>query len=116
MKDQTFRIRMQSDFGNSFAEIVDVFFKNATDYAKSGNFEDALVIANDAIVIAKYSNDKYSVLYIIGMMCQAYLDNNQPELSEQFFKKGMEIINDADINYERDLNSFLDLKTLIDKK
>ena len=116
MEKQTFKNRMQKDFGNSFAEIVDVFFKNATEEAINGNFDEAISIANDALVFAKYSNDKYSILYIVGMMCQAYIDNNQPELSDKFFKYGMSIIKETDFNYDRDLNSFLDLKILIDSR
>ena len=49
------------------------------------------------------------------MMCQAYIDNKQPELSEKFFNYGMTIIKESDFDYERDLNSFLDLKILIDE-
>ena len=116
MEKQRFKERMQSDFGDSFAEIVDVFFKSATEEAINGNFDEAISIANDALVFAKYSNDKYSILYIVGMMCQAYIDNNQPELSEKFFNYGMTIIKESDFDYERDLNSFLDLKILIDEK
>jgi len=115
MGKQAFKDRMQKDFGSYFAEIVDVFFKNATEEAVNGNLDEAISIANDALVFAKYSNDKYSILYIVGMMCQAYLDNNQPELSEKFFKYGMTIIKESDFDYERDLNSFLDLKILIDE-
>jgi len=107
---------IQKKFGDHFAEIVELFFIKATEFAKEKKFEDAIILANDVLVFAKYSNVDYALLYIIGMICQLYLDNNQPELSEEFFIKGMKIIKESDINYNRDINSFLDLKILIDRK
>jgi len=102
--------------GGHFAEIVELFFTKATEFAEDDKFGDAIQLANDLLIFAKYSNVDYALLYIIGMTCQLYLDNNQPELSEEFFKRGMEIIKESDIDYDRDINSFLDLKILIDSK
>ena len=52
----------------------------------------------------------------IGMLCEAYLDNDQPELADEFFKYGMNIIDEGDGTYDTDLNQFLDLKIIIDEE
>ena len=116
MKYIDYQKEIQKKHGEHFAEIVELFFTKATEFAVEEKFEDAIQLANDVLIFAKYSNVNYALLYIIGMTCQLYLDNNQPELSEEFFKRGMEIIKENDIDYDRDINSFLDLKVLIDSK
>ncbi|MBU1900800.1 hypothetical protein KKG82_00315, partial [Patescibacteria group bacterium] len=78
----------------------------------------------------------YEKIYLIGLLTQLYLDNNQPEYANIFFKFGMKIIhgknntaykehwdfiNQIDsglLNYDymEEINSFLDLKIEIDKK
>ena len=80
----------------------------------------ALIIANDALTLAKYSNAGYEIIYLIDILCQAYLENDQPEIANDFFKKGMNIIeqgeNENRDTYADDINSFLDLKIVIDKE
>lgn len=116
MKYIDYQKRIQKNYGDHFAEIVELFFTKATEFAEEGQIEDAIKLVNDVLIFAKYSNVNYALLYIVGMTCQLYLDNNQPELSEEFFIRGMKIIKESDIDYDRDINNFLDLKSLIDKE
>jgi len=73
-----------------------------------------LAVGNDALVLVKYSNIGYPVVYLIGMLCQAYLDNDQPEVADRFLDMGMTILNENDATYDDDINQFLDLKGIID--
>ena len=73
-----------------------------------------MAVGLDALILVKYSNIGYPVVYLIGMICQACLDNNQPELADKFFKCGMKILDENDSTYEDDINQFLDLKSIIE--
>ena len=99
--------------GGFYAEQVELFFTQAVEFALEGNFSEAAKLGNDALLISEFSNVGYRVLYLIGMLCEAYLDNNEPELANDLFNYGMEIIDNGDDTYDRDLNQFLDLKIRI---
>jgi len=99
-----------------FAATVDIFFEKAVELAKNKKFEEALQVGNDALVMAKYSNIGYPVVYLIGLLCEAYLDNDQPEIADNFFKSGMEILDENDSTYNRDVDQFLDLKMIIEEE
>jgi hypothetical protein len=75
-------------------------------------------VGNDALVLTKYSNAGYAILYLLGMLCQAYLDSDKPEIADNYFRYGMNMIdennNENSDTYTNDINSFLDLKIIID--
>jgi hypothetical protein len=54
------------------------------------------------------------------MLCQAYLENDKPEIANRYFLVGMDIIEKGEAEnkdtYIDDINSFLDLKILIDEE
>ena len=110
---------VQAD-GPFYAAQVDHFFAQAVELAKEGLFEDAVQVGSDALVLAKYANTGYEVVYLIGLLCQASLDNGRPEVANTFFEAGVHLIEEGeDTNkdtYSKDIDSFLDLKILIDKE
>jgi hypothetical protein len=118
MDYETIRVFIIMQEGEFFARRVELFFTLAVDFAQNKKYNEALIIGNDALTLAKYSNLDYEILYLIGMLCQAYLENDQPEIASDFFKKGMTIIEQGEIynkdTYANDINSFLDLKIIID--
>jgi hypothetical protein len=63
--------------------------------------------------MAKYSNFEYSVVYLIGMLCQTYLDNGQPEIADRFFNHGIRILDENEPDYNEIVDQFLDLKIII---
>lgn len=118
MDYETIRVFIIMQEGEFFARRVELFFTLAVDFAQNKKYNEALIIGNDALTLAKYSNLDYEILYLIGMLCQAYLENDQPEIANDFFKKGMTIIEQGENKnkdtYVSDINSFLDLKIIID--
>ena len=115
MNYKDYQKEIQIKYGSHFAEIIDLLFTKTTEFAKKGKFDDAIQLANDILVFARYSNVDYALLYILGMICQLYIDNNQPELSDIFFKRAIKLIKESDINYNKDINNLLDLKIMIEK-
>ena len=113
MNFQSFKESVIDKHGEFYAEQIDLFFNQAVEFAIEGNFTEAVKLGNDALIIAKFSNIGYRVIYLIGMLCETYLDNDEPELANELFTYGMEIIDNGDDTYERDLNQFLDLKIRI---
>lgn len=118
MDYKTFRTNIIKQDGEFYAQRLEQFFTKAVDFAQNEKYDEALIVGNDALTLAKYSNVGYEILYLIGMLCQAYLENDQPEIANDFFKKGMTIIEQGEIEnkdtYTNDINSFLDLKIIID--
>lgn len=115
MNYKSFQKAITKEHGNFYSSQVEKFFEMAVDFAMKKKFSEAVTIANDALVFAKYSDVGYAIIYLIGMLCEAYLDNEQPELAETFFNYGMKIIDESNDTYDRDLNRFLDLKIDIDE-
>jgi hypothetical protein len=111
-----FRYEIIQKYGDFFTARLEHFFTKAIELASNEKYEEAIIVGNDALVLAKYSNAGYAVLYLIGMLCQAYLDNNQPEIANDFLKAGMTFIDNKDENYDRDIDQFLDLKIIIDEE
>jgi hypothetical protein len=106
--------------GDLFTAQLEQFFTKAVDLAQNEKYDEALIIGNDALVLAKYSNAGYALLYLLGMLCQAYLDSDKPELADKYFRHGMNMIdenkNENSDTYTNDINSFLDLKIIIDNE
>jgi hypothetical protein len=120
MDYKEFKTSIIKQDGEFYAQQLEHFFSVAVEVAESGKYDEAIIIANDALTLAKYSDVDYEILYLIGMLCQVYLDNDQPELANDFFNKGMQIIEQGesenqDTNAE-DINSFLDLKIIIEEE
>lgn|SRR5690554_4256367 len=114
MSYENFRQQIIEKNGDFFSSTVTAFFEKAVELATNEKYEEALAVGNDALVLVKYSNIGYPVVYLIGMLCQAYLDNDQPEVADRFFRYGMTILNENDATYDDDINQFLDLKGIID--
>lgn len=118
MDYKTFRTNVIKQDGEFYAQRLEQFFTSAVDFAQNEKYDEALIVGNDALTLAKYSNVGYEILYLIGMLCQAYLENEQPEIANDFFNKGMTIIEQGEKEnkdtYTNDINSFLDLKIIID--
>ncbi len=120
MSYESFRQEIIEKHGELFSAHLEHFFTKAVELASNENYEEAIIVGNDAMVFAKYSGVGYEILYLIGMLCQVHLDNGHPDTAEKYFKFGMEIIEEnKKMNtdtYEEDINSFLDLKIVIDSE
>lgn len=120
MDYKTFRATIIKQDGEFYSQRLEQFFSAAVELAQNEKLDEALIIGNDALTLAKYSNAGYEILYLIGMLCQAYMENDKPETANDFFKKGMTIIeqgkNENWDTHEDDINSFLDLKIIIDEE
>lgn len=118
MSYNSFRNDIIQKDGSFYTERLEQFFTKAVDLAQNERYEEAITVGDDALVLAKYSNAGYAVLYLIGMLCQAYLESEKPEVANKYFMVGMEIISENKEEnkdtYSDDINSFLDLKILID--
>lgn len=112
---EQFRNSLIENHGDLFAEVQTAFFAKAVEAGRNGYFEDAMVLAEDAMVFAKYSNTGYSNIYLAGLLCQCYLDNGLPEKANRIFEKVMPYLDKNDENYGEDVDSFLDLKIAINK-
>ncbi|GHT78294.1 hypothetical protein AGMMS50262_20760 [Bacteroidia bacterium] len=118
MDYSTFRQSIVQQQGKLFSRIVEVLFEQAVKFADSGQIEDALAVGNDALTFAKYSDAGYANLYLVGLLCQASLDNGQLQSAKNFFRLGMEIIQigEQEESYENDMDAFLDLKVRMDRE
>jgi hypothetical protein len=118
MNNNRFKQQVKRRYGNVNHELFDLFFAEAIQLADNGQFEEALAIGAEALVFAKYADIGYAIIYLLGMLCQASLDNDQPKLAEKFFRLGMEIIElwREMGEYPDDIDAFLDLKIGIDEK
>jgi hypothetical protein len=118
MNYKEFRQDIINKNGDLFSAQLEQFFTKAVDLAKNEKFDEALIVGNDALVLAKYSNAGYAILYLLGLLCQVYLDSDKPELADKYFRYGMNMIdenkNENSDTYTDDINSFLDLKIIID--
>jgi hypothetical protein len=121
MDYNTFRQTIIRQHGEFYVAMVDLFFTQAVKFAKNGQLDEAAEVCRDALVFAKYSDIGYAVIYLLGMLCEVYLNNEQPEYAENIFKMGVEIIREgkktgADQGtYSNDIDAFLDLKIQIDE-
>jgi len=104
--------------GAIFGAQLEHFFTKAVEFAENEKYDEALIVGNDALVLAKYSDAGYAILYLLGMLCQVYIDIDKPEIAEKYFIYGMNMINENKNEntdtYQKDINSFLDLKIIID--
>lgn len=116
MNYEEYRQEVIKEKGAFIETLVDDFFHKAIDFAKESNFKEAVQIGNDALILSKYCDLGDALLYLVGMLCNAYLDNDQPEMANQLFQQGMVLIENNDSNYNEDINIFLDLKVTIDEE
>ena len=116
MNYENFRNQIVQKHGDFFSLILYEFCEKAAEFGGNEKYEDALSVGKDAFVIAMYSNMGYGIVYLIGMLCQAYLDNDQPEKADACFNTGISMLDKMDIRYDDNVNSFLDLKIIIDEE
>jgi hypothetical protein len=116
MNYEGFRQQIEEQHGDFFTTMVTTFFKKAVEFAINKQYEEALKVGNDALAMAQYSNIDYEIVYLIGMLCEAYLDNDQPEIANEFFEFGVKILDENDSSYDRDVDQFLDLKIIIEEE
>ncbi len=116
MNYEQYRQEIIKEKGAFIETLVDGFFNKAIEFAKEDNFEQAVKLGNDALVLSKYCDLGDALLYLIGMLCNAYIDNDQPEMANQLFQQGMVLIENNDGKYNEDVNIFLDLKVTIDEE
>jgi len=116
MKKTTIELAMSEELSYEIELLVDKLFSHAVELADAHQFEEAIQLANDALVIAKYGDIGYRKIYILGMLCSAYIDSDQPEQADIIFKEGMKFIEKCEEGNERDMNSLLDLKVIIERE
>ena len=116
MDHDKFIEQIAEKYGDFFSEITYVFFEKAVELAENEKYEEAINIGRHAVIMANYSNLGYARVYLLGMLSQAYLDNDEPEMADEFFKYGIEYLNKNDEDYGSDVDRFLDLKIIIDKE
>lgn len=110
-----FRKTIASQSDNNLENYVEIFFTEAMKQALNKDFDTALKIARDALLIASYTNIGYELVYIIGGLCEICIDKNDFNCANELFKYGMEILDENDTDYPEDVDRFLDLKIRIDK-
>lgn len=110
-----FRQFLINNHGDLFASLQTAFFEKAVEAAQNGCYEDALVLGEDAMTLAKYSNVGYPNIYMAGMLCQCYLDNGMLDKANDIFERVMPYLDERDEDYNEDVDKFLDLKIAIDK-
>ncbi len=110
-----------NEFGDSNSAIVNCLFEQAVELAQNEKLEEAIEICQDALIFCKYSNIGYEIIYLLGLLSEIYLNNNQLAIAEKTFNLGMTVIkrskekNMDGGSYDKDIDSFLDLKIKIDK-
>jgi len=114
MKNSEFKKAIKAQYGEFYLKQFDLFFEEAIRLADKGKFKESLKVGKDAFILSKYTDISYEKIYLVGMLCQAYLDNKQPEMANVFFRLGMQMIDENHIKYSEDINAFLDIKILID--
>ena len=114
--DEEFTHEIIDKYGYPISLIIDIFFTKAVKLAESKSYKDAITVGTHALLLSNYNPVRYAVLHIIGFLCQVYLKNGQIEAADEYFNFGMEIINKNDEDYDRDIDSFLDLNILIEKE
>jgi hypothetical protein len=116
MSYRSFKNIIADFFGDFYSYQVVIFFEEAVQLAEKGDFTSTIKIGKDALALTKFTKPGYENLYLIGMLCQAYLDNEQPKMANKYFKRGMYMIDKNDEDYMDDVNAFLDLKILINEE
>jgi hypothetical protein len=99
-------------------DFVEIFFEQAVNFAYNGQLTDAIEATKTALFFAEKAGVGYKAVYIIGMLCEVFIDNGELENAQKTFELGMEYVERGkDMypdDYEKDMNSFLDLKVRID--
>ena len=116
MSYDKFTEQIAGKYGDFFSEITDAFFEKAVELAEDNKFEEAIKIGRHAVIMANYSNLGYARVYLLGMLTQAYLDNDEPEVANEFFTYGIQLLDKNDYDYNDDIDRFLDLKIIIEEE
>ena len=121
-------------YGETYSSLIEILLEQSTKLAQKGKIETAIKITKDALFLSKYSNSYYKRIYIIGLLCQLYLNNKQIELADIYCENGLDLIREEKLSNQNiktqfskyhyhlllencvlyDINSFLDLKIAID--
>ncbi|MDL2283481.1 hypothetical protein LJB94_03100 [Odoribacter sp. OttesenSCG-928-G04] len=121
MNYNTLRTTIIARFGELNSSMIDYLFEQAVEFANKGQLDEASAICRDTLVFSKYSKVGYRIIYLLGLLCTIYINNDQPEMAESIFTTGMMFIQDskdagvAPGSFTDDINSFLDLKIEINK-
>ena len=110
-----FRRLVVAQSNNDLEKYVEFFFENAMKFAMNEDFDTAFKIAKDSLLLASYTDIGYRVVYILGGLCELCIDKNEFECANQLFLIGMEILDEKEVDYDEDVNRFLDLKIRIDE-
>jgi len=110
-----FRRMVIAQSNNDLEKYVEFFFENAMKFAMNEDFDTAFKIAKDSLLLASYTDIGYRVVYILGGLCELCIDKNEFECANQLFLIGMEILDEKEVDYDEDVNRFLDLKIRIDE-
>lgn len=116
MTYEDYRKDIVEESGDFFSIAVAAFLAQATDFAVAKQYEDSLTLANDALVMAKYSDIGYDIIYLLSTLSLAYLQNHQPEMAEKYFNYAMLVLDKNDSEYDKALNQLLEIKALIEKE
>ena len=109
----TFRDQIINKFGEQYYIQSELFFTRAVELAKKGLFNSAIQDGNFALDLVNFANDKDVSIYIIGFLSQLHCDMGKIGKAKAYYELGMKLI---DINNEKDMQLFKDLKELIDSE
>lgn len=121
MDYNTIRAAVTHSYGEYNSSMVTYLFERATELANNGQLDEASAVCRDALVFWKYSKIGYAIIYLLGLLCTIYLNNNQPKMAEHIFNTGVGFIQDSkdagvdSDSFDNDINAFLDLKIEIDE-
>lgn len=116
MSYDKFTEQITEKYGDFFSEITTMFFEKAVEFAENEKYEEAVKAGRHAVIMANYSNIGYGYVYLLGMLSQAYLDNDEPEIANEFFTYGIKLLDKNEYNYNDDVDRFLDLKIIIEEE
>lgn len=120
MDYNTLRKTVIHSYGEHNSSMVCYLFEQAVELANNGQLDEASMVCRDTLVFWKYSKVGYEIIYLLGLLCTIYLNNDQLNMAEQIFKTGVGFIQDSrdmridSDGFDEDINAFLDLKIDID--
>lgn len=83
-----------------FSVITGAFFAKALKLAEGNNFEEEIRVGRDTMVMANYSNLGYECVFLIGMLTQVFIDNDEPEIANEFFTYGIQLLDKNNYDYD----------------
>lgn len=120
MDYNTIRAAVTNSYGEYNSSMVTYLFEQATELANNGQLDEASAVCRDALVFWKYSKIGYEIIYLLGLLCTIYLNNDQPKMAEHIFNTRVGFIQDSrdagvdSDSFDEDIDAFLDLKIVID--